>query len=323
MITAGSLVCRMMFFFALSTVIAASDHPTRAVYFAAITIFKAQAAVIEVTASSGGVYATEPTYQFSDLSGTPVATLTGNVSNGDITASGDLKASGVVEAADVRTTGGASMGDLAARLASAEAKIALLESICLSPPATPPPPPPPAIFSHLQEETYTGTADCDRGTIRSDATAAGLPTGTATYTVLLEFKCSGVPANAAFYSWGDNILDGANVLELHATTNLLRSNWWGNELWWLSSSDICDGAWHTTGAQFDGTTRRLFFDGATVASDTPSGSHADFNTNFCLGANSLHHEGSSASPFQPFTGSIRSFEVFTSGSIAATTIASP
>jgi hypothetical protein len=71
--------------------IAASHHPTRAIYFAAITIFKAQAAVIEVTASSGGVGGTEPTYMFSDLSGTPVATLIGNVSNGDITASGDLK----------------------------------------------------------------------------------------------------------------------------------------------------------------------------------------------------------------------------------------
>jgi hypothetical protein len=56
-------------------------------------VFKAQAAIIEVTASSGGggFGATEPTYQFSDLSGTPVATLIGNVSNGDITASGDLK----------------------------------------------------------------------------------------------------------------------------------------------------------------------------------------------------------------------------------------
>ncbi len=52
---------------------------------------------------------------------------------------------------------------------------------------------PSAIFSHLQEETYTGSIDCSRGTIRSGATAAGLPTGTDTYTVLLEFKCSGVP----------------------------------------------------------------------------------------------------------------------------------
>ena len=53
--------------------IAAPDHSTRAVYFAAIMVFKAQAAIIEVTASSGGggFGATEPTYQFSDLSGTP------------------------------------------------------------------------------------------------------------------------------------------------------------------------------------------------------------------------------------------------------------
>ena len=122
MITAGSLVCRMMFFFALSTVIAASDHPTRAVYFAAITIFNAQAAVIEVTASSGGVGGTEPTYQFSDLSGTSVATLTGNVSNGDITASGDLIASG-----DVKTGSGNRVNDLAARLAAAEATISAMQ----------------------------------------------------------------------------------------------------------------------------------------------------------------------------------------------------
>ena len=72
-----------------SMAMATPDHPTRAVYFAAIMMFKAHAAVIEVTA--GGVGGTEPTYRFSDLSGTPVATLIGNVSNGDITASGDLK----------------------------------------------------------------------------------------------------------------------------------------------------------------------------------------------------------------------------------------
>ena len=55
MITAGFFCLQnaVFFFFALSTVIAASDHLTRAGYFAAITIFKAHAAVIEVTASGG------------------------------------------------------------------------------------------------------------------------------------------------------------------------------------------------------------------------------------------------------------------------------
>ena len=80
----------------------------------------------------------------------------------------------------------------------------------------------------------------------------------------------------------------------------------------MAISNVCDGAWHTTGAQFDGTTRRIFFDGATVASDTPTGSHANINTNFCLGAEA-------AGNTRAFTGSIRRFEVFASGSVAATT----
>ena len=46
-------VALQMLFVVHSSVIAASHHPTRAVYFAAITIFKAHTAVIEVTASGG------------------------------------------------------------------------------------------------------------------------------------------------------------------------------------------------------------------------------------------------------------------------------
>ena len=164
-------------------------------------------------------------------------------------------------------------------------------------PARPAPPPPPAIFSHLQEEEYTGTADCGRGTIQSDATAAGLPMNTEPYTVLLEFKCSGDAADVQphLYSWGRTAADvgssGANSFNgMHfvPASNVLKHGWYYNDLNWIYTSsgmtisDICDGAWHTTGAQFDGTTRRIFFDGATVASDTPSGSHV-INTNFCLG----------------------------------------
>jgi hypothetical protein len=77
----------------------------------------------------------------------------------------------------------------------------------------------------------------------------------------------------------------------------------------MTISDICDGAWHTTGTQFDGATRRIFFDGATVASDTPSGSHANINTNFCLGAESARN-------YYPFTGLIRSFGVYGEGDIS-------
>ena len=177
------------------------------------------------------------------------------------------------------------------------------------------PPPPPTIFSHLEEEEYTGTVDCDRGTIRSDATAAGLPTGTESYTVLLEFNCTTVPSGpGVLYSWGES----GSVNALYLSSTLLHHYWWDNDLSWtfsdsgMSSSDFCDGSWHTVGTQFDGTTRRIFFDGATVASDTPSGSHATINTNFCLGAPGTVDQDA-------FSGTIRSLEVYASGSIAATT----
>jgi len=160
-----------------------------------------------------------------------------------------------------------------------------------APPATPQlpsvPPPPPAVFSHLQEETYTGTVDCGRGTVQSDATAAGLPMNTEPYTVLLEFKCTAA-GTVALYAWGSASANSMNGMVVYSTQ--LHHYWYDNGLDWyfsdsgMSISDICDGAWHTTGTQFDGTTRRIFFDGATVASDTPSGSHATINTNFCLGA---------------------------------------
>jgi hypothetical protein len=133
--------------------------------------------------------------------------------------------------------------------------------------------------------------------------------------VLLEFKCSTASSN--LYAWGAggsvNSING-----LYLTSDRLHHWWWSNDLrWYFSSSgmtiaNICDGTWHTTGTQFDGTTRRIFFDGATVASDTPTGSHANINTNFCLGAEA-------AGNTRAFTGSIRRFEVFASGSVAATT----
>jgi hypothetical protein len=68
-------------------------------------------AIIEVTAGGGS----EPTYMFSNNQGNEVATMTGNVTSGDITTSGDL-----------RTAAGNSVDDLAARLAAADATINVL-----------------------------------------------------------------------------------------------------------------------------------------------------------------------------------------------------
>ena len=101
----------------------------------ALVILCVNAAVIEVTAG-GETHA--PTYKFSNSVGTESATLTGNVANGDITASADLKS----------TLAGSenSLNDVATRLELAEAAISTLQTaltICcpsspLSPPSAPP-----------------------------------------------------------------------------------------------------------------------------------------------------------------------------------------
>ena len=101
-----------------------------------------------------------------------------------------------------------------------------------------------------------GTVDCGRGTIQSDATAASLPTGTASYTVLLEFKCTWIqPGDQHFYAWGSGTDDSMNGLIIDSTD--LHAYWYNNDLqWYFSDSgmtivDVCDGAWHTTGTQYD------------------------------------------------------------------------
>ena len=104
----------MMFFFVISTVIAATPQATRLVCFAATAILKAQAAVIEVTA--GGIVV-DPTYMWSDAHGSMLANMTAD-------AGGVLIASG-----DVKTGGGASVNDLATRFAASESTISSLQTL--------------------------------------------------------------------------------------------------------------------------------------------------------------------------------------------------
>ena len=101
-------------------------------------------------------------------------------------------------------------------------------------------------------------------------------------------------------------------------------HYWGHPAdvdWYFSSAslsidNVSDGEWHSAAAQFDGSARRILFDGVVVvedsplslyAADFPSGvEHANVNDNFCLGAQA-------ANLHTPFTGSIRNMQVFSSG----------
>merc|ERR1711924_349819 len=94
--------------------------------------------------------------------------------------------------------------------------------------------------------------------------------------------------------------------------------WWGNDLIHYFSSSyttatLCDGTFHTITASFDGTTRRIHYDGVQLAtSDMPSpATHANVNTNFCLGG-----EDPSRGYGYEWTGSLRNLQVFTDNCVA-------
>ena len=56
---------------------------------------------------------------------------------------------------------------------------------------------PDAAYTHVPQEAFNGTtADCDRNFLQTHAAAAGLPTGTEPYTVLLQFSCTDITAVA-------------------------------------------------------------------------------------------------------------------------------
>ena len=76
-------------------------------------------------------------------------------------------------------------------------------------------------------------------------------------------------------------------------------------------SAICDDNFHRVVTQFDGTTRRIFFDGVLKISDNPGGTHASRNDNFCLG-------GEVARNTFGFIGQIRNVQIFASGSVDPT-----
>ena len=68
---------------------------------------------------------------------------------------------------------------------------------------------------------------------------------------------------------------------------------------------MCDGSFHSVASSFDGTTRRIFYEGVQIASDTPVGAHANRNDNLCIGGENFGRGNLFA-----FVGTIRNFRVW-------------
>ena len=112
----------------------------------------------------------------------------------------------------------------------------------------------------------------------------GIALGNANYTLSAWIKvgrsdCS--TAQDGIIGWGTYWANNrVNALRLRGEG--FRHYWWANDLDAVESS-VCNGAWHHVAATFDGTTRTLYYDGASLVTDTPGSSHDVTAQNFGIG----------------------------------------
>jgi Concanavalin A-like lectin/glucanases superfamily len=105
------------------------------------------------------------------------------------------------------------------------------------------------------------------------------PVGNADYTLSVDFKTT-VVGSLGLIGWGTySTLNATNALRTSATG--IRNYWWNDDL--DATGTVADNAWHNVLASFDGTTRRIYLDGALAASDTPGGVNHSTAANFAVG----------------------------------------
>jgi len=97
-----------------------------------------------------------------------------------------------------------------------------------------------------------------------------IPSGNDTYAIEAWFYANTTGAKGIM-GWG-NWGNGNQVNALRLMDQGFRHYWWGNDL--DKATATITGAWHHIIAQFDGTTRALWFNGELINSDTPAGHNA-------------------------------------------------
>ena len=118
-------------------------------------------------------------------------------------------------------------------------------------------------------------------------------------------KPTSISGDRGLIGWGHWGSHGkTNCLKLNGGS-VLRNYWWNNDLGTGSITSLADGQWHQVTATYDGVTRRIIVDGASVATDTPTipaDRDSFVNTaNFCVG---------SCNNGEYFAGQMRNIRVF-------------
>ncbi len=98
-----------------------------------------------------------------------------------------------------------------------------------------------------------------------------IPSGNDAYAIEAWFFADVAAGAKGIMGWG-NWGSGNQVNALRLMDHGFRHYWWGNDLDWATNT--ITGEWHHIIAQFDGTTRALWFDGEQITSDKPAGHNA-------------------------------------------------
>jgi len=108
------------------------------------------------------------------------------------------------------------------------------------------------------------------------AGGSNLPQGNDSYTMVVwarQPSAAWGSSNGLITIGGFGTTNGSNALRTNAgVLGQLRHYWWGNDLALQNNAaGIIAGDWFQAAASFDGTTRRIWVNGVSRASDTPTG----------------------------------------------------
>jgi hypothetical protein len=126
-------------------------------------------------------------------------------------------------------------------------------------------------WGHLQFNGTTGYV--------SFSAATNIPTGGSSYSISTWFNADTL-SNMGLIGWGTYANNNESNSVKITSTGIINS-WGTNQL--SASTVVSTGSWHNIVATFDGTTRKLYYDGAMVASDTPTGLNVVGSSNLTIG----------------------------------------
>lgn len=131
------------------------------------------------------------------------------------------------------------------------------------------------------DDNFRGSLNFDGSTgYASFASTSGIPTANSNYTISVWFNATTRTGTDGLVGWGGYGTNNAvNAIKLTSTG--VENVWGGNDLSVTTTIDA--DTWYNVVATFDGTTRRLYLNGAQIGSDTPVGHNVTTSSNMTVG----------------------------------------